>query len=392
MYDVRHETAGPTQDCRISLFDLPLNIPFPVLNPMQQSRTIPDMGTTEIVTPVEAPQAFVERILTNAIQTAASDIYVLPDRDSCVVRYRVEGAQRDIAMVPVEFGERCITRIKVLAELLTYRTRVAQDGVIRWEASGKMTELRVAVMPTKHGERITIRLRGHETAARRLDELQFQPTVVESLRAMLKQPTGMIILTGPTGCGKTTTIYALIRELLLQQQDPASIITLEDPIECEIEGISQVNIREAEQWGYAEALRASLRQDMKTLIVGEMRDAEVVRITLDAALTGHRIITTYHAGDIPSVYSRMLHQGFEPFLVASAITGILAQRLVTRKDGNGRLPVAAVLQPTDDWREFITRNPSLSELRDKLRNMPMADLPSVAGDMSRQGLITDAPF
>ena len=126
---------------------------------------------------------------------------------------------------------------------------------------------------------------------------------------------------------------------------------------------------------------------MKTLVVGEMRDPDVVRVTLDAALTGHRIITTYHAGDIASVYSRMLHQGFEPFLVASAITGVVSHRLVLRKDGKGRIPVVGVLTPTDEWRDFITQNPGLSQLRRKLRAFPAADLAAVGQQMVNDGLI-----
>ena len=245
-------------------------------------------------------------------------------------------------------------------------------------------------MPSRHGERITIRVLQKAKGPLYLEDLQFPPAAVERLRAMLAAPMGMIVLTGPTGCGKTTTIYALVRELLRQQQDPASIITLEDPIESEIEGITQVNVRESEQWGYAQALRASLRQDVKTLVVGEMRDAEVVRVTLDAALTGHRIIATYHAGDIASVYSRMLHQGFEPFLVASAITGVVSHRLVLRKDGNGRVPIVAVLTPTDEWRDFITLNPGLSRLRAKLREFPFADLAAAAQRMVENGILDES--
>ena len=156
--------------------------------------------------------------------------------------------------------------------------------------------------------------------------------------------------------------------------DPPSIITLEDPIECEIDNITQTAVSADSEWNYAAALRAALRQDVKTLVVGEMRDREVVKVTLDAALSGHRVITTYHAGDIPSVYARMLHQGFEPFLVASAITGVVTQRLVPRPTGHGRMPVAGVLVPNDEWREVVAANPGLSALRKKAKEFPYADL------------------
>jgi type II secretory ATPase GspE/PulE/Tfp pilus assembly ATPase PilB-like protein len=247
----------------------------------------------------------------------------------------------------------------------------------------------VSVMPTRHGERASVRVLRNENDPQHLKDLQFSKDAVKSLDLMLEKPTGMIVLTGPTGSGKTTTIYALIRELLKKHQDPASIITIEDPIECEIEGISQTQVGKDANWGYASALRAALRQDVKTLMVGEMRDKEVVKVTLDAALTGHRIITTYHAGDIPSVYARILHQGFEPFLVASAITGVVSQRLVCRADGKGRIPVAAVLTPNDEWRDFITSAPGLTDLRKKIRRFPEADLAEVARKMQRDGLISE---
>ncbi|OGV66705.1 MAG: hypothetical protein A2498_03665 [Lentisphaerae bacterium RIFOXYC12_FULL_60_16] len=335
----------------------------------------------------EEPQDFIARILKEAIQAGASDIYLLPSRMDLEVRFKVNGIQRDAARVPCEFGEKCVTRVKVLAGLLTYRTRISQDGVIHEGNGHERVELRVAVMPSRYGERITIRVLQKATGPLYLESLQFPPDAVAALRSMLAAPAGMIVLTGPTGCGKTTTIYALVRELLRQQQDTASIITLEDPIESEIEGITQVSVREGDGWGYAQALRASLRQDVKTLVVGEMRDPDVVRVTLDAALTGHRIITTYHAGDIASVYSRMLHQGFEPFLVASAITGVVSHRLVLRKDGKGRVPIVGVLSPTDEWRDFITQNPGLSQLRRKLCEFPSADLSAVARQMIDAGII-----
>lgn len=319
-------------------------------------------------------QDHVDRLLHEAFTLGASDLYLIPQREHHLIRVRVRGLQRDHSTVATDLGERCVTRIKVMASLLTYRTLTAQDGVIRLSIEGKACEFRVAVMPTLHGERVTLRLRSAALGPLRLDDLGFSPAIVTGLRNILAQPHGMLVLTGPTGCGKTTTIYALIRELLEQKLDPSSIITLEDPIESEIPGISQVAIREADQWGYAAGLRAALRQDMKTLVVGEMRDADIVGMTLDAALTGHRIITTYHAGDIPSVYARLLHQGFEPFLVASAITGVLTQRLMPAKDGRGSRPVAALLQPDDTWRDFVSGRPSLAELRARIRTIPAATL------------------
>lgn len=335
----------------------------------------------------EEPQDFVEKTLKMAVAERASDVYWIPSADLLNIRFRVDGIQKDVASVPREYGEKCLARIKVLAGLLTYRTRISQDGVIRGIDGASNTELRVAVMPTNHGERISVRLLQGLTSPLCLDELGFPKSVVAELRNMLAYPSGMIVLTGPTGCGKTTTIYALIRELLEEQQDPASIITIEDPIECQIEKISQVSVSGDPNWGYAAALRSALRQDVKTIVVGEMRDREVVSVTIDAALTGHRVITTYHAGDIPAVFARLLHQGFEPFLISSAITGVLSERLVQCRDAEGRVPIAAILTPNDEWRDFITQNPSLSKLRKKIKDFPEADLEAVRDRMVAAGTI-----
>jgi len=336
----------------------------------------------------EKPEEFVDHVLREAVDRGASDVYWLPAAAQVDIRFRIDGKQESVAEVPREYGEICITRIKVLAGLLTYRTKVSQDGVIRNIGGGSYSEMRVSVMPTSHGERISVRILQNKKGPKLLDELGFDAEVLNLLRTMLDKPTGMIVLTGPTGSGKTTTIYAMLAELLKKHQDPASIITIEDPIECEINGISQTLVSKDAGWDYASALRSALRQDVKTIVVGEMRDKEVVKVTLDAALTGHRVITTYHAGDIPSVYARMLHQGFEPFLISSAITGVVTQRLVSRADGKGRVPVISALAPSDRWRDFITSNPNLSDLRKKIKDFPLADLSQVAEKMVDAKLIS----
>jgi type II secretory ATPase GspE/PulE/Tfp pilus assembly ATPase PilB-like protein len=325
------------------------------------------------------PPAFVDRVLDEADRLGASDIYWLPEADAVAVRIRVHGAQREVARLPREFGETCVTRIKVLAGLLTYRKLVAQDGAIHRPPHA---EIRVSLIPTSHGERAALRLLPGARRQPALDELGFPPDITRLLRQMLDAPTGLIVLTGPTGSGKTTTIYALIQEILRRQQDPASILTLEDPIERVLDGVSQTAVAVDREWDYTAALRAALRQDVKTIVVGEMRDRAIVGLTLDAALTGHRVITTYHAGDIPSVYARMLHQGFEPFLIASALTGVVTQRLVPRTDGRGSYPIIAAIAPDDEWRDFVISNPGLAALRREIRRHPQADLAAAAHRLS----------
>jgi len=332
----------------------------------------------------------VDAILSDALEQKASDVYWIPGAESCDVRFRINGVQKKI----LELGNRelaaqCVSRIKVLSGMLTYKSKTSQDGSIKGVANFAGAELRVAAMPTIHGERISIRILGAGGGPKYLEELGFQSSVQEGLRSMLVPSCGLIVLTGPTGCGKTTTIYAMIRELLRNSQDPASIICIEDPVEKVMPEISQVSLtRSGDDWGYEEALRAALRQDVKTLIIGEIRDYGVSKVVLNAALSGHRVITTLHAGDIPSVYARLLHQGFEPFLVASAITGVVTQRLASSKDGGERKPVAAFLSPDDKWKDFIIANPGISDMRRKILEYPDADLKSVANKLAEKGIIS----
>jgi type II secretory ATPase GspE/PulE/Tfp pilus assembly ATPase PilB-like protein len=330
---------------------------------------------------------FVDKLLNQAVANGSSDIYLLPQRECLKLRMRINGIQKDIDTVDAAFGSQCTARVKVLAKLLTYRTRIPQDGSFQFAGS----EFRVAVMPTIHGERITIRVMNGGAAPRTIKELGFSEEVTGILRLMLL-PTGLIILTGPTGCGKTTTVYAMLRELLNDDQDPSSIITVEDPVECELPGISQCELKRSDEseddFAFWEtALKSALRQDVKTLVIGEMRDKAVVRIALEAALTGHRVISTYHAGDIASVYARVMHQGFEPFLVAAAIKGIVSQRLFHTRD-HGIVPIAACLQPDDAWRDFIMTRPGLDQLRKHIKGVKTADLEYQAMLAAEQGFIT----
>ncbi|MCP3966375.1 MAG: Flp pilus assembly complex ATPase component [Lentisphaerae bacterium] len=330
----------------------------------------------------------VNDLLLNAVKQGASDIYFLPLKNKHEIRYRVNGIQQKIETLDSELGVQCVTRLKVMGSMLTYRTMIAQDGAIRnHEVFGKV-EFRVAIMPTVHGERATVRLLDGGRMGKELKELNFQAETLDALRQLLPNSSGMIVLTGPTGSGKTSTIYAMIRELLEVHQDPASIITIEDPVECELPEVSQVNLsRKDAEWNYAEALKSALRQDVKTLVIGELRDREVAKVALEAAFTGHRVITTFHAGDIPSVYARLLHMGFEPFLIAGAIRGVVSQRLVQKTDGSGRVPAAAVLQSDDSWRDFITGTPDLSGIREHVKTYPQGCLESVLNKLSDENII-----
>lgn len=335
----------------------------------------------------EEPHIYAEKLLQKAVDCGASDLYWLPEEEQYRIRMRVNGLQKKIGTVPLDYGIQAVTRLKVMAGMLTYKTRIAQDGVIREFADSAGIEIRCASMPTSQGERMTLRIFNQNSNLLNLEDLGYSDEILSLIQKMLQKSSGLIILNGPTGSGKTTTIYAMIRELLKTQQDPATIITLEDPIECEIPEISQVNVAHDSEWGYADALRATLRQDVKTIIVGELRDPEVLKVTLDAALTGHRVITTYHADDIPSIYARMLHQGFDPFLIASAVTGAITQRVIPSIDGEKMVCAAAAFIPDDNWIDFLAKNPGLNELRNQIKKYPVADLQTSVKKLADADLI-----
>ena len=299
----------------------------------------------------------VEKLLQAAITQNASDIYFLPYEESCLCRFKVNGIQKDVLTLGREAGLQCITRVKVLAGLLTYVTKSAQDGSFEFENSS----FRCASIPTIHGERLTLRVLNSGNNLLYLDDLGYSDSSLSAMKDIVRSKQGLILLTGATGSGKTTSIYALLRELLEAEQDHSSVISLEDPVEQKMDGISQVEI--TEDWGYAEALKASLRQDVKTLLIGELRDQEVVRVALDAALSGHRIISTYHAGDIVSIFSRLLHTGFEPFLIAGAISGCISLSLEYDNNNNCYRPLAKCFKVDDSWRDLILRKPGMEELR-----------------------------
>lgn len=309
---------------------------------------------------VDIPK-LVDEILGKALDLNASDIYLLPYEKECLIRFKVNGIQQTQKTVSSETGLQCISRIKVLGGLLTYISKSAQDGSFEFQGSS----FRCSSIPTIHGERLTLRILNSGNKLTNLEDLGYSASTLAAMKKIVSCRQGLILLTGATGSGKTTTMYALVREILKLEQDHSSVISLEDPVEQRLEGISQVEINE--DWGYTEALKASLRQDVKTLLIGELRDQEVVRVALDAALSGHRIISTYHAGSIDSIFSRLLHTGYEPFLVANAISGCIALDLEYCRESSCYIPKANCLPVDDECRDMIVKKPGIKALRDYLK-------------------------
>ncbi len=267
----------------------------------------------------------VNMLIVEAINGRASDIHLEPRRTHLEVRYRIDGELQHVRNIPRNLTAACISRIKVMADMDIAERRIPQDGRITIRVESKQIDLRVSTLPIQYGERVVLRILDRDRSLLKLDELSFSPHNLSSLRQLLHQPNGFILVTGPTGSGKTTTLYAALREV---QSVSRSIITCEDPIEYELEGINQSNVNEKAGLTFAAQLRAILRQDPDVVLVGEIRDQETAEIACRAAMTGHLVLSTLHTNDAVSAIPRLMDMGVEPFLISSALAGVIAQRLV----------------------------------------------------------------
>lgn len=263
----------------------------------------------------------VNNVLASAIKRGASDIHFEPLEDGLRVRYRVDGVLCDQQPLPVVSMAQVIARIKVLAHIDLAQTRIPQDGKFQWEG----IDLRVSTFPSVYGEKVVIRILDRSRTNIRLDQLGCSPLVLELLQDLVQRSQGFILVTGPTGSGKTTTLYAALSHVHAPEKN---IITLEDPVEYHLDGITQGHIRPDSGFSFAQGIRALLRQDPDIAMIGEMRDPESARVAIEAALTGHLVLSTMHTNDAPGAIMRLMDMGIEPFLINAALTGVLAQRLV----------------------------------------------------------------
>jgi type II secretory ATPase GspE/PulE/Tfp pilus assembly ATPase PilB-like protein len=270
----------------------------------------------------------VDYLLQQAVLHQASDVHLVPYREFVLVRYRVDGILTDVAQLGPTLREQVTNRLKVMSQVVTFQHDRPQDGRLGVVADDRQVDLRIAFMPTLHGERIVMRVLDRAELGLGLPSLGFTEEQLALLSDMLFRPQGMVILNGPAGAGKTTTIYASLRAVLEHSQHGSSIYTLEDPIEYDLLNINQTQIEEAQGFTFAHGLRTMLRQDPDVIMVGEIRDLETARIAVQAGMTGHLIITTVHAKQAAGVFVRLIEIGMDPHSVASAVTGVVAQRLV----------------------------------------------------------------
>lgn len=267
----------------------------------------------------------VNLLLLEAINGRASDVHLEPRRTHMEVRYRIDGELQHVRNIPRQMMAACISRIKVMADMDIAERRIPQDGRITIKVEGRQVDLRVSTLPIQYGERVVMRVLDRDRNIRQLDELGFSPRNLTTFRWLLQQPNGIILVTGPTGSGKTTTLYAALSEI---RSTTRNIITCEDPIEYELEGINQSNVNEKAGLTFAAQLRAILRQDPDVVLVGEIRDQETAEIACRAAMTGHLVLSTLHTNDAVSAIPRLVDMGVEPFLISSSLAGVVAQRLV----------------------------------------------------------------
>ncbi len=379
----------------------------------------------------EAPIVkLINLILTDAIKRGASDVHLEPYEKEFRVRYRVDGILHKIMTPPLKFKDALISRVKILSHLNIAEKRLPQDGRIKMkvkkEKGGKKeVDMRVSILPTIFGEKVVIRILDREQLKLDLTKLGFEEGSLKKFQKAIKRPWGMILVTGPTGSGKTNTLYSALSNLNTPE---VNIMTAEDPVEFNLYGINQVHIREDIGLTFASALRSFLRQDPNIILVGEIRDFETAEIAIKAALTGHLVLSTLHTNDAASAVSRLINMGIEPFLVATSVISIVAQRLVRRlhdkckeeaeiqpqvlielgftpeeakkitvyKTGGcnecnntgykGRIGLFEVLEVTDEIQELILSGASSAEIRRKAIEQGMVTLRRSGLEKIKQGI------
>jgi type IV pilus assembly protein PilB len=270
----------------------------------------------------------VDAIINYAYQAGASDVHIEPEEDYSLVRFRQDGILHDVAELPVKIHENIMTRLKVLSRLATDEHRAAQDGKITHKTPwGDEVEIRLSLIPTTHAEKAVMRLLSDQSHAYALSDLGFAPDDYQKVSDVIHKPWGSILVTGPTGSGKTTTLYAILR--ILNQRD-VNITTIEDPVEFDIENVNQIQVNEKTGLTFASGLRSIVRQDPDIIMVGEIRDSETAAIAVNAAMTGHLVLSTLHTNDASTAFPRLQDMGVEDFLIASTVNVIVAQRLVRK--------------------------------------------------------------
>lgn len=352
----------------------------------------------------------INALLTQSLREGASDIHIEPFEQTSVVRFRIDGTLRDVVRPRKAIHASLISRIKIMSQLDIAEKRLPQDGRITLRVGGKPVDVRVSTLPTGHGERAVLRLLDKEAGKLDLSHLGMSAELLPQFDALISQPHGIVLVTGPTGSGKTTTLYAALSRL---NATTTNILTVEDPIEYDLAGVGQTQVNARIDMSFAKALRAILRQDPDVIMIGEIRDLETAQIAVQASLTGHLVLATLHTNDAAAAVTRLLDMGIEPFLLSSSLLGVMAQRLVRklcpyckRSDGvhmhavgcdkcgmtgyQGRVGVYEMLETTDEIRAQIHNRASEAEVREAAQNSGMKTMREDGERWLRDGTTTQA--
>jgi type IV pilus assembly protein PilB len=308
---------------------------------------LPDVTQLADATPIVK---FVNLVLFQAVQDRASDIHFEPFEDEFKIRYRVDGALYEMAPPPKHLALPVTSRLKVMSNLNISERRLPQDGRISLNLGGRQIDFRISTLPTQFGESVVLRVLDRSAVNLDLENLGLPKHVLDYTQEAIQQPNGIFVVTGPTGSGKTTTLYSCMRRI---NTIDAKLLTAEDPVEFDIEGIMQVSINEGAGMTFMKALRSFLRQDPDIIMLGEMRDLETSQIAIQASLTGHLVLSTLHTNDAPGAVTRLVDMGVEPFLISSSLMAVLAQRLVRTIDKNCRTP----FEPTENQLSLLNLSP-----------------------------------
>lgn len=293
---------------------------------------------------------FVNLVLMQAVKDRASDIHFEPFEDEFKIRYRVDGALYEMAPPPKHLALPVVSRLKIMANLNISERRLPQDGRISLNLADRRIDLRISTLPTQFGESVVLRVLDRDAIKLELKSLGLPKFVLDYTEEAIMQPNGIFVVTGPTGCGKTTTLYACMYRI---NDIESKLLTAEDPVEYDIEGIMQVGIHEAVGMTFMKALRSFLRQDPDIIMIGEMRDLETAQIAIQSSLTGHLVLSTLHTNDAPGAVTRLVDMGVEPFLISSTLMGVLAQRLVRTICKKCRTP----FEPTESQLSLLNLSP-----------------------------------
>ncbi|MDL2353857.1 MAG: type II secretion system ATPase GspE [Pseudomonadota bacterium] len=352
----------------------------------------------------------INALLTQSLREGASDIHIEPFEQTSVVRFRIDGALRDVVRPRKAIHASLISRIKIMSQLDIAEKRLPQDGRITLRVGGKPVDVRVSTLPTGHGERAVLRLLDKEAGRLDLSHLGMSGQLLPQFDRMINQPHGIVLVTGPTGSGKTTTLYAALARL---NASTTNILTVEDPIEYDLVGVGQTQVNARIDMSFAKALRAILRQDPDVIMIGEIRDLETAQIAVQASLTGHLVLATLHTNDAAAAVTRLLDMGIEPFLLSSSLLGVMAQRLVRKlceyckaPDGphwkavgcdkcghtgyHGRVGVYELLATTEHIRAQIHNRASEAEIRVSAQASGMRTMREDGERFLRDGTTTPA--